>query len=601
MADTIQKDVTRGGQFLVKETKCEDIFTPEDFSEEQLMMRDSVKEFVDKEIWPNKNRFEKKDYAFTEESMRKAGELGLLGVAVPEEYGGLGMGFVSTMLVCDYISGATGSFSTAFGAHTGIGTMPITLYGTEEQKKKYVPKLASGEWFGAYCLTEPGAGSDANSGKTKAVLSEDGTHYKITGQKMWISNAGFCSVFIVFARIGDDKNITGFIVENTADNGISMNEEEHKLGIRASSTRQVFFNDTKVPVENMLSERGNGFKIAMNALNVGRIKLAAACLDAQRRVTSGAVKYANERIQFNTAISQFGAIRSKLAEMATNCYAGESASYRAAKNIEDRIIAREAEGATHQEAELKGVEEFAIECSILKVAVSEDVQNCADEGIQIFGGMGFSEDTPMESAWRDARIARIYEGTNEINRMLSVGMLIKKAMKGHVDLLGPAMKVSEELMGIPSFDTPDFSELFAEEKGIITNLKKVFLMVAGSAVQKYGPDLDAHQQLLMAASDILIEIYMAESTILRTEKLAKKEGEAKVEEQIAMAKLYLYKAVDIVNQKGKEGIISFAEGDEQRMMLMGLRRFTKYTNMPNVVALRETITSKLVAENEYCF
>ena len=601
MADTIEKDVTRGGQFLVKETKCEDIFTPEDFSEEQLMMKQTVKEFVDKEIWPNKNRFENKDYAFTEECMRKAGELGLLGVAVPEEYGGLGMGFVSTMLVCDYISGATGSFSTAFGAHTGIGTMPITLYGTEEQKKKYVPKLASGEWFGAYCLTEPGAGSDANSGKTKAVLSDDGTHYKITGQKMWISNAGFCSLFIVFARIGDDKNITGFIVENDPSNGISMNEEEHKLGIRASSTRQVFFNETKVPVENMLSERGNGFKIAMNALNVGRIKLGAACLDAQRRVTSGAIKYANERIQFNTPISNFGAIRSKIAEMATSCYAGESASYRAAKSIEDRINARVAEGSSHQEAELKGVEEFAIECSILKVAISEDIQNCSDEGIQILGGMGFSEDTPMESAWRDARIARIYEGTNEINRMLSVGMLIKKAMKGHVDLLGPAMKVAEELMGIPDFNTPDYSELFAEEKELIGKLKKAFLMVAGSAVQKYGPDLDAHQQLLMAAADILIEIYMAESTILRTEKLAKSKGAENVKEQIAMAQLYLYKAVDIINTKGKEGIASFAEGDEQRMMMMGLKRFTKYTNLPNVVALRETIASKLIQENQYCF
>ena len=595
------EDITRGGQFLVKETKCENVFTPEDFSEEQLMMRDSVKEFVDKEIWPNKNRFEAKDYAFTEEMMRKAGEMGFLSVAVPENYGGMGMGFVDTCLVCDYISGATGSFSTAFGAHTGIGTMPITLYGTEEQKLKYVPKLASGEWFGAYCLTEPGAGSDANSGKTKAVLSEDGKTYSITGQKMWISNAGFCSLFIVFARIGDDKNITGFIVENDPSNGISMNEEEHKLGIRASSTRQVFFNETKVPVENMLSERGNGFKIAMNSLNVGRIKLAAACLDAQRRVTSNAVNYANERIQFNTAISQFGAIRYKLAEMATSAYAGESATYRAAKDIENRIKIREAEGNSHQEAELKGVEEFAIECSILKVAVSEDVQNCADEGIQIYGGMGFSEDTPMESAWRDARIARIYEGTNEINRMLSVGMLIKKAMKGHVDLLGPASKVQEELMGIPSFDTPDYSELFAEEKELVGKLKKAFLMVAGGAVQKYGPDLDGHQQLLMAAADMLIEIYMAESTILRTEKLAKKEGEDKVKEQIAMAKLYLYKAVDVVTQKGKESIISFAEGDEQRMMLMGLRRFTKYTNMPNIVGLRETITNKLVAENSYCF
>jgi alkylation response protein AidB-like acyl-CoA dehydrogenase len=595
------KDITRGGQFIVKETKCEDIFTPEDFNEEQIMMRDAVKEFVDKEIWPNKNRFENRDFAFTKECMDKAAELGFLGVAVPEAYGGMGMGFVNTVLVCDYISGATGSFSTAFGAHTGIGTMPITLYGTEAQKQKYVPKLASGEWYGAYCLTEPSAGSDANSGKTKAVLSEDGTHYKLTGQKMWISNAGFCNLFIVFARIENDKNITGFIVENNAENGITMNEEEHKLGIRSSSTRQVFFNDTKVSVENMLSERGNGFKIAMNALNVGRIKLAAGCLDAERRVISNAIHYANERMQFNTPIAQFGAIRYKLAEMATSLYADESATYRAAKDIEDRIKFRETEGATHQESELKGVEEYAIECSILKVAVSEDLQNCTDEGIQIYGGMGFSEDTPMESAWRDARISRIYEGTNEINRMLSVGMLIKKAFKGHVDLLNPANKVREELVGIPSFDTPDYSELFSEEKEMISKLKKAFLMVAGGAVQKYGPDLDGHQQLLLAAADILIEIYMAESTLLRSEKLAKRLGEETVKEQIAMAKLYLYKAVDVITLKGKESIISFAEGDEQRMMLMGLRRFTKYTNMPNIVALRETITAKLVAENQYCF
>ena len=594
-------DKTRGGQFLVKETKCEDIFIPEDFSEEQKMMRDMVKEFVDKELWPNKDRFEKKDFAFTVECMRKAAELGLLSISVPEAYGGMGMGFVDTVLVCDYISGATGSFSSAFGAHTGIGTLPITLYGTEEQKQKYVPKLASGEWFGAYCLTEPGAGSDANSGKTKAVLSEDGTHYKITGQKMWITNAGFCSLFIVFARIEDDKNITGFIVENNPENGISTNEEEHKLGIRASSTRQVFFNETKVPVENMLSERGNGFKIAMNALNVGRIKLAAACLDSQRRIITGSAKYSNERVQFNVPIAKFGAIRYKLAEMATSCYAGESAVYRAAKSIEERISIRESEGTSHQEAELKGVEEFAIEFAILKVAVSEDIQNCSDEGIQIFGGMGFSEDTPMESAWRDARITRIYEGTNEINRMLSVGMLIKKAMKGHVDLLGPASKIQEDLMSIPSFDTPDYSELFSEEKEMISKLKKVFLMVAGGAVQKYGPNLDNEQQLLIASADILIEIYMAESTILRTEKLAKKEGEDTIKEQIAMAKLYLYKAVDIITQKGKESIISFAEGDEQRMMLMGLRRYTKYTNMPNIVEIRRTISAKIIAENKYCF
>ncbi len=599
--ETQEKELLRGGQFLVKETLCEDVFTPEDFTEEQNMMKDAVIEFNDREIIAHRERFEKKDYAFTEECMRKAGELGFLGVAVPEAYGGLGMGFVSTMLVCEYISSGTGSFSTAFGAHTGIGTMPITLYGTEEQKLKYVPKLASGEWFGAYCLTEPGAGSDANSGKTTAELTEDGKHYKINGQKMWISNAGFCNMFIVFARIEDDKNITGFIVENDPENGIVLGEEEDKLGIHASSTRQVFFNDTKVPVENMLSERGNGFKIAMNALNVGRIKLAAACIDSQRRITTLGTQYATERKQFKTPLADFGAIKAKMAEMATNTYASESACYRAAKNIEDRIQIRMESGNSHQEAELKGVEEYAIECSILKVAVSEDVQNCADEGIQIFGGMGFSKETPMEAAWRDARIARIYEGTNEINRMLSVGMLVKKAMKGHVDLLGPATAVQDELMGIPSFDTQDYSELFSEEKEMIAKMKKVFLMVAGAGVQKYGPDLEKHQQLLMAASNILIEIYMAESTLLRTEKNVKRFGEDAQEGQIAMAKLYLYNAVEETIKNGKEGIISFAEGDEQRMMLMGLKRFTKYTNYPNVVKLRNTIAEKLKAENKYCF
>lgn len=601
--ETIQKNLLRGGQFLVKESNCEDIFTPEDFSEEQIMMREAVKEFNEREIIAHKARFEAKDYKLTEEVMKKAGELGFLGVAVPEEYGGLGMGFVSTMLTCDYISSGTGSFSTAFGAHTGIGTMPITLYGTEEQKQKYVPKLASGEWMGSYCLTEPGAGSDANSGKTTAEISADGKSYKINGQKMWISNAGFCNLMIVFARIENDKNITGFIVEydKANPNGITLGEEEHKLGIRASSTRQVFFNDTIVPAENILSERGGGFKIAVNALNVGRIKLAAACLDSQRRVTEIALKYALERKQFKTPIADFGAIKAKLAEMATNTYAGESASYRAAKDIEDRIHMRIADGNSHQEAELKGVEEYAIECSILKVTVSEDVQNCADEGIQIFGGMGFSEETPMEAAWRDARIARIYEGTNEINRMLSVGMLIKKAMKGHVDLLGPATAVADELMGIPSFETPDYSELFAEEKMMIAKMKKVFLMVAGSAIQKYGPDLEQHQQLLMATADILNEIYMAESTLLRTEKNAKRFGEKSQEAQIAMAKLYLYNAVEIITSKGKEGIISFSEGDEQRMLLMGLKRFTKYQNYPNVVALRDIIAEKLKSEGKYCF
>ncbi len=600
MATQENKSILRGGQFLVKQTDCNDVFTPEDFSEQQQMMKQAVMEFNDREIIVHRSRFEAKDFALTEEVMRKAGALGFLSVAVPEKFGGMGMGFVSTVLTCDYISSGTGSFSTAFGAHTGIGTMPITLYGTEDQRNKYVPKLASGQWFGAYCLTEPSAGSDANSGKTKAVLSEDATHYNITGQKMWISNAGFCNVLIVFARIEDDKNITGFIVENDPTNGITMGDEEHKLGIRASSTRQVFFNNTKVPVENMLAGRGEGFKIAMNALNVGRIKLAAACLDSQRRLVSGAIQYATQRKQFDTPISEFGAIKAKIAETTTNAFVGESATYRASKNIEDRINTRIAQGNTHQEAELKGVEEYAIECSILKVAVSEDVQNCADEGIQIFGGMGFSEDTPMESAWRDARITRIYEGTNEINRMLCVGMLVKKAMKGHIDLLGPAQAVADELLGIPSFDTPDFSQRLSEEKDMVAKLKKVFLMVAGAAVQKYGPELEEHQQMLLAASDILIEIYMAESAVLRAEKSTKNNSE-NADYQVAMAQLYLYNAVDTITSKAKMAIISFAEGDQQRMMLMGLKRFTKYQTMPNIVGLRNTIAEKVALENQYPF
>jgi len=601
MEEKTKNQLIRGGQFIVKDTPCEAVFTPEDFTEEQKMMRDAVTDFVDREIWPHKARLEKKDYALTEEIMQKAGELGLLGIAVPEAYGGLGMGFITTLLVCDYISGATGSIATAFGAHTGIGTMPIVLYGTEEQKQKYVPDLATGVKFGAYCLTEPTAGSDANSGKTKAVLTEDGKNYIINGQKMWISNAGFASTLIVFARIEDDKYITGFIVENDPENGITMGEEENKLGIHSSSTRQVFFTDTKVPVENMLSERGSGFKIAMNVLNIGRIKLAAANQDAQKRITTLAVQYANERKQFKTPISQFGAIKSKIAEMATNVYVDESATYRAGKDIEDRMKLRLEAGNTHQEAELKSIEEFAIECSILKVAVSEDAQACFDEGIQIYGGMGFSADAPMESAWRDGRISRIYEGTNEINRMLTVGMLMKKAMKGHVDLMGPAQAVVGELTGIPSFDTPDYSETFAEEKAIVENLKKVFLMVGGAAAQKFGAELEEQQQVLIAASDILIEVYLAESTILRTRKNIKRFGEDSQKIQIAMTQLYLYNAVDIIQSKAKEAIVSFAEGDEQRMMLMGLKRFTKYQNQPNVAALRTQIADKVNAENKYPF
>ncbi|CAA7195539.1 acyl-CoA dehydrogenase family protein [Chryseobacterium potabilaquae] len=596
MIDTLNKTL-KGGEFLVKEIPANEIFSLEELTEEQKMLRDSAKEFIDREVVPQKERFEKKDYAFTEEVMRKLGEMGMLGISVPEEYGGLGMGFVTTMLACDYISGVTGSLATAYGAHTGIGTLPIVLYGTEEQKKKYLPDLAAGTKFGAYCLTEPDAGSDANSGKTKAKLSEDGKHYIINGQKMWISNAGFADTFTLFAKIEDDKNITGFVINRSElenPESLTFGEEEHKLGIRASSTRQVFFNDMKVPVENLLGERNNGFKIALNALNVGRIKLAGACLDAQRRILNHSIQYSNERKQFGVSIATFGAIRKKIAEMATGLFVSEAGCFRAAKNIEDKIHELVDGGLDHQAAELKGVEEFAVECSILKVFVSDLAQNTADEGIQVYGGMGFSEDTPMEAAWRDSRISRIYEGTNEINRLLAVGMLIKRAMKGELDLLSPAMAISKELMGIPSFEVPDYSSFMSEEKAIIANLKKVFLMVSGAALQKYMTEIEKQQHLLLNASEILNQIYMAESTILRVEKHFSADSV-----EAAMAQLNLYKAVEKTIVAAKEGIISFAEGDEQRMMLSGLRRFTKYANNPNVVALTEKVAAHYLEKGAY--
>jgi len=589
-----------GGEFLVKDLSWEDIFTHEDFSEEQKMMLESAKEFIDREVWPNKHQIEQHDYQLIVDLMKKLGELGFLGVSIPEEYGGLGMDFVTTMLVCDYLSGATGSLATAYGAHTGIGTMPIMLYGTEEQKKKYLPKLASGEWLAAYALTEPEAGSDANSGKTKAVLSEDGKYYKITGAKMWITNAGFADVFTVFARIEDDKNITAFIIDKSNSEGMTLGEEEDKLGIVSSSTRQVFFNEVKVPVENMLGERNGGFKIALNALNVGRIKLGAACLDAQRRILTNSLVYAGERKQFGVSINTFGAIKEKLADMATVAYASESAAYRAGKDIQAAIEDNIAAGMPHNEAELKGVEEYAIEASVLKVWISDMCQIAADNGIQIYGGMGYSKEMPMESAWRDARISRIYEGTNEINRLLSISMLVKKALKGKIDLMTPAMNVANELMSIPSFDTPDYSELFAQEKEILSNLKKAFFMVAGSALQKFGADLEKHQQLILKASSILIEIYMAESTVLRAEKISKK-SEQDADISIKLAKLQLFNSVETIKREATIGIISFTEGDEQRMMLSGLRRFTRYNEYPNVVNLKTEVADFLIKENKYTF
>lgn len=597
--DTLaKKQAINGGEFLIKETDAKDIFIPEEFNEEQQMMAQATQDFIEKEIKPNIERMDSMEPGFMTTLLDKAGELGLLGISIPEAYGGLGMSFNTSMLIAD-ILGSAGSFSTAYGAHTGIGTLPILYYGTEEQKQKYLPLLVSGEWKACYCLTEPDAGSDANSGKTKAVLTEDGKHYKITGQKMWISNAGFADLFIVFARIENDKYLTAFIVEKSFG-GITMNEEEKKMGIKGSSTRQVFFNETLVPVENMLSERGNGFKIAVNILNIGRIKLGAGVIGGCKEVVSDSVRYANERKQFGVSISSFGAIKQKLANMATKIYATESAVYRAGQDIEDRIQALIDGGMPESEAKLKGVEQFAIECAIMKIHASEILDYCVDEGVQIYGGMGFSAEAPMERAYRDARIARIYEGTNEINRMLLVGMTMKRAMKGEINLLGPAMAVGKELTSVPDFSTKDLTGIFGKEKEVLKSMKKALLMVAGKAAQDFGPKLDDEQEILMNIADMMIEIYAAESTLLRTEKLIGIKGEEACRQQIHMTQLYLHMAVDKINSSGKEAIASFAKGDEQRVMLMGLKRFTKM-DLYNVKELRRAIAEYLIEKNEYAF
>ncbi len=597
----------KGADFIIKEYKPDEIFTLDDLSEEQKMMADAVKEFADREMWPVKPRFEQHDYQLVWDLMKKAGEMGFLAIGIPEQYNGMGMDFVSTMLACDRISGVTGSFATAYGAHTGIGMMPIFLYGTEEQKAKYLPKLSTGEWIGAYALTEPTAGSDANAGKTTAELSEDGKYWIINGQKMWISNAGFAHTFIVFAKVVEngkkDERLSAFIFEYDPENpnGFKLGEEEKKLGIRSSSTRQIFFSDTKIPVENMLGKRQEGFKIALNVLNIGRIKLSAGIVDSMRRIITESIQYANERKQFGQPIINFGAIKKKIAEMATKAYVSESGIYRAAKDISDRIAEHKANGMSEEAAEKKAFEEYAIEAAILKVYVSDRAQEVSDEGIQIFGGMGFSEEMPMESWWRDARITRIYEGTNEINRLLTVSMMLRKALKGELDLLGPAKAVAGELMGIPSFDKPEFKNPLDEELELVNRLKKVFLMIAGTGAQKFGDKLGGQQQLVLDAADILIEIYMAESTILATQKKLMQNDDADYSAEIAMSKLNLFNAVEKVKFKATEAIYSIAEGDELKMMLMGVKRFTKYNNTPKLNELRRTIAKKVREDNKYSF
>jgi len=587
----------KGGEFLIKETNAEDVFIPENWDEEQMMIAKTCQDFVEQKVVPNIGRIDDQEEGLMVSLIEQAGELGILSVSLPEEYGGFGKDFPTAMLISEK-TGPGASFSVAVMAHTGIGTLPILYYGNEEQKSKYIPKLGSGEWKGAYCLTEPGAGSDANSGKTRATLSADGKHYLINGQKMWITNAGFADVYTVFAKIDNDENLSAFIVERGFE-GLSLNPEEHKMGIKGSSTRQVFFNDCKVPVENLLSERGNGFKIAVNILNLGRIKLGGAALGASKSVITNSVRYANEREQFGRPISKYGAIRYKLGEQVIRTYATEAAMYRASQNIEDATHNLIENGMEASKAKLKGTELFAIEAAIIKVHASEALDYVVDEGVQIYGGMGYSAEAPMDRAYRDSRINRIFEGTNEINRMLTVDMILKRAMKGELDLMGPAEAVAKELMAIPDFNTEE-EDLFTKEKKYVANFKKAVLLVAGAAVQKLMASLGKEQEVLMYLADMVIETYVSESLQLRVEKLAGQRGEEAVQDQIDMMQVYIRDAADKIFKSGKEALNAFSDGDERRMIMVGLKRFTKTEDM-NTTAARRRVAAKLIEENKYCF
>lgn len=594
MSDSNQSAI-KGGEFIIRKTAPSQIFTPEEWTEEQRMIAQMCDDFITQEVTPHLDRIDKMEEGLMPSLLEKAGELGLLGMSVPEEFGGMGVDFKTSLLATEHL-GTGHSFSVAYGAHTGIGTLPLLYYGNEDQKSRYVQKLATGEWKAAYCLTEPGSGSDANSGKTKAVLSEDGKYYSLTGQKMWITNGGFADLFTVFAKIGDDKNLTAFLVEANSE-GISLNPEEKKMGIKGSSTRQVFFNNVKVPVENMLSERENGFKIAINILNIGRIKLAAGVLGGAKEAITHSIKYANEREQFGRSISKYGAIRHKIAEQAIRAFAVESATYRAGQNIDDAIKALVDGGMEKSKATLKGIEQFAAECAILKVAGSECLDYVVDEAVQIFGGMGYSAESSVERGYRDARINRIFEGTNEINRMLTVDMILRRAMKGELDLMGPAMKVAGELMSIPESADAGEGEL-AGEYAALEGFKKTILLVAGAAVQKLMQTLSKEQEVLMNIADIAIWTYQAESVLLRVDKMIQSQGAEAAKVQIAIAKTYFYDAADNIAKAAKDAILSFAEGDESRMMLMGLKRFTK-TDAINPKELRQVIATRLIEAGHY--
>jgi alkylation response protein AidB-like acyl-CoA dehydrogenase len=586
--------VLKGGEWLIKESSPFETFTPEDFTEEQLMIKQMCNQFLDIEIYPNIDRIDNLEPGLMKSLLTKAGEQGLLSVSFPEEFGGLGKDFVTSTIVNEYL-GAGHSFSVAIAAHTGIGTLPILYFGTEEQKKKYIPKLITGEWAGAYGLTEPNSGSDALGAKTTAKLSDDGKYYILNGQKCWITNGGFADVYTVFAKV-DGKDFTGFIIERGTE-GFTQGPEEHKMGIKGSSTVQLYFQDCKVPVENLLGEIGKGHKIAFNILNIGRLKLAAAAVGASKRSLTNSIEYAKTREQFKQPIANFGAIKFKLAEMAIRIFVAESALYRTGQWISDKEHELFAEGKAFNEALLGGAEEYAIECAMLKVDGSEVLDYVVDEGVQIHGGNGFSAEYNASRAYRDSRINRIYEGTNEINRLLTLDMTLKRAMQGRLNLMGPAMEVSKELMSIPDFGSDD-ETAFAKEKKLIANLKKAILMTSGAAVQKLMMKIDTEQEILMNIADMAIQTYNAESVLLRVMKLVDKKGEAACGDQIDIMRTYLYDAADKVNKFGKDAINGFADGDEHRMILLGLKRFTKADPF-NSKNARRRIADKLIAESRY--
>lgn len=594
MSTTTTASLLKGGEWLIKQSNAFETFAPEDYTEEQLMVRDMCNQFLQTEVLPVVDRIDKMEPGLMVSLMDKAGGQGLLGASVPEELNGLGKDFVTSTLVSEGLGGGY-SFSVAMSAHAGIGTLPILYFGTDEQKKKYVSKLATGEWKGSYGLTEPGSGSDALGAKTTATLSADGKYYLLNGQKCWITNGGFADVYTVFAKINGNK-FTAFIVEREFE-GFTRGPEEHKMGIKGSSTVQLYFQDCKVPVENVLGEVGKGHIIAFNILNIGRLKLAAAAVGGSKLALTETIQYAKTREQFKTPIANFGAIKHKLAEMAIKIYADESALYRTAKWIDEKEAELLASGKPFNEALLGAAEEFAIECAILKVHGSEALDFVVDEGVQIHGGNGFSDEYNISRAYRDSRINRIYEGTNEINRLLTVDMMLKRAMKGKLDLMGPAMRVQKELMSIPEFGDGE-EGVFAKEQKTVANMKKCILMVAGAAVQKLMANLTNEQEIIMNIADMAIETFVAESLLLRVMKAADKNGEENNKVQAAMMQCYLNDAVDTIVKCGKEAINAFAEGDEQKMMLLGLKRFTKAEPF-NSKDARRLIANRLIGDGRY--